>query len=249
MIKLNRKIKQQFQIVLEKIPKTKIPQLTESLKDNKLNSSSSIYQFKNELHLSDSQIKILKETLALIPDPVSAGILFELLNEIRESNQTHIENTQLVMTSPLIESHSSATMSTMLNMIKEAKSKITIVGYVVFDGIEPIFEALSNAANNGIHVDFLFDKAHKHQESIHSMWKSNQKPTIYSYKPRRKGSSLHAKVLIIDDNQMLVTSANLTGNAIETNIEMGIIHKGKIVKDAKNLFESLIQEGFLVKLS
>ena len=57
------------------------------------------------------------------------------------------------------------------------------------------------------------------------------------------------KVLIIDDNQMLVTSANLTGNAIETNIEMGIIHKGKIVKDAKNLFESLIQEGFLVKLS
>ena len=48
--------------------------------------------------------------------------------------------------------------------------------------------------------------------------------------------------------QLLVTSANMTGNAIETNIEMGIIHKGKIVKDAKTLFQSLIYEGFMVKL-
>ena len=68
------------------------------------------------------------------------------------------------------------------------------------------------------------------------------------YKPKQKRSSLHAKVVIIDDSQLLVTSANMTGNAIETNIEMGIIHKGKIVKDAKTLFQSLIYEGFMVKL-
>ena len=43
---------------------------------------------------------------------------------------------------------------------------------------------------------------------------------------------------------MLVTSANLTGNAIESNIEMGILHKGEIVKDAKTLFLALKNEKF-----
>ena len=248
MSTLNNQTRQQFQVTLEKLPKAKIPKLTDSLKTNKLNSSSSIYDFKNELDLSDAHIKILKKTLELIPDSFSAGVLFELLDDLRKSNQTHIENTQLVMTSPLVDGESSATLSTMLSMIQEAKSSIMIVGYVVFNGIEPIFNALSKAADNGVTVDFLFDKALKHKKLINSMWKSKRKPNIYSYKPKQKRSSLHAKVVIIDDSQLLVTSANMTGNAIETNIEMGIIHKGKIVKDAKTLFQSLIYEGFMVKL-
>ena len=62
MSTLNNKIRQQFQVTLEKIPKAKIPKLTDSLKTNKLNSSSSIYDFKNELDLSDAHIKILKKT-------------------------------------------------------------------------------------------------------------------------------------------------------------------------------------------
>ena len=241
---MTSKIKQQFEIVLEKLPKKKIPELTTALKNNKLNSSSSLYDFKNELHFSDSQIKLVKQSLDLLPDSFSAGILFELLDDIRKTNQEHIENTSLVMTSPLIEGLSSNTMSTMINMINEAKSKIIIVGYVIFNGIEPIFDALSNAADNGVEIEFYFDKAEKHKASIFSKWKSIIKPKIYAYKPKGKKSSLHAKVLIIDDSQMLVTSANLTGNAIESNIEMGILHKGEIVKDAKTLFLALKNEKF-----
>ena len=94
MSTLNNQTRQQFQVTLEKLPKAKIPKLTDSLKTNKLNSSSSIYDFKNELDLSDAHIKILKKTLELIPDSFSAGILFELLDDLRKSNQTHIENTQ-----------------------------------------------------------------------------------------------------------------------------------------------------------
>ena len=75
-------IKQQFQIVLEKLPKKKIPELATALKNNKLNSSSSLYDFKNELHFSDSQIKLVKQSLELLPDSFSAGILFALLEAV-----------------------------------------------------------------------------------------------------------------------------------------------------------------------
>ena len=103
----------------------------------------------------------------------------------------------------------------MLSMIQEAKSSIMIVGYVVFNGIEPIFNALSKAADNGVTVDFLFDKALKHKKLINSMWKSKRKPNIYSYKPKQKRSSLHAKVLIIDDLLATGGTANATGSIIE----------------------------------
>ena len=73
-------------------------------------------------------------------------------------------------------------------------------------------------------------------------------PNIYTYRSKQGRSSLHAKVLIIDDKVVLVTSANMTENAMEKNVEMGIVHYGNIVKDAKMLFQALIDQGYLVKL-
>ncbi len=58
---------------------------------------------------------------------------------------------------------------------------------------------------------------------------------------------MHAKVLIKDDDTILVTSANMTGSAMETNIEFGILHEGKLAVDAKKMLYDLIEKGYMVK--
>jgi phosphatidylserine/phosphatidylglycerophosphate/cardiolipin synthase-like enzyme len=80
------------------------------------------------------------------------------------------------------------------------------------------------------------------------MWNGTDIPEIFSYKPKEKSSVLHAKVLIIDDARILVTSANVTGSALNRNIEMGLYHSGKAAKDARKLFTSLIDDGYMVKV-
>jgi len=60
---------------------------------------------------------------------------------------------------------------------------------------------------------------------------------------------LHAKVAIVD-NVALVSSANLTDDAFNRNLEMGIMARSpRFLASAKTYFESLIAEGTLCPLS
>jgi phosphatidylserine/phosphatidylglycerophosphate/cardiolipin synthase-like enzyme len=48
-------------------------------------------------------------------------------------------------------------------------------------------------------------------------WPANRRPP---------GASLHAKIIVVDDVVALVGSANLTGRAMESNLECGILIRG-----------------------
>ena len=58
---------------------------------------------------------------------------------------------------------------------------------------------------------------------------------------------MHAKALIKDDDTILITSANMTGSAMTTNVEFGILNEGKLASDAKKLLCDLIDKGYMVK--
>lgn len=53
--------------------------------------------------------------------------------------------------------------------------------------------------------------------AIRLHWPAGQPP---------RGASLHAKIIVVDDEVALVTSANLTSRAMEANIECGILIRG-----------------------
>ena len=72
-------------------------------------------------------------------------------------------------------------------------------------------------------------------------------PEIYSYDD--VDSSLHAKFLIVDREEILVTSANMTDRAMTRNLEMGIRHKGKVAKDAAELVELLIKKKIISEIN
>ena len=233
--------------IIINIPKNKIPELKSLIESGKITKDSTIYDFK-ELGLTPDQAKIVKKSLSGFSDPKFMVFGLDFVNEIDELKKMQEKNTSLVWTGPLVDTKAVYTIDTMLEMIRSAKYSITLVGYVIYDTAKPLFDELKKARKRGVKIQFIFDKAKKYRSAIEKMWNGTDIPEIFSYKPKEKSSVLHAKVLIIDDARILVTSANVTGSALNRNIEMGLYHSGKAAKDARKLFTSLIDDGYMVKV-
>jgi phosphatidylserine/phosphatidylglycerophosphate/cardiolipin synthase-like enzyme len=63
-----------------------------------------------------------------------------------------------------------------------------------------------------------------------------------------KYGSLHAKIAV-SDNQLYITSANLTEYAMNLNMEMGVLLTGgKLLEQARYHFDDLIASGVLVQI-
>jgi len=86
------------------------------------------------------------------------------------------------------------------------------------------------------------------------LWPGRRKPEVF-YDPRAllpwegPRACLHAKCLIVDDEQVLLTSANFTQAAQERNIEAGVLLTNTFVARAlRDQFESLVRGGGLVRV-
>ena len=84
-------------------------------------------------------------------------------------------------------------------------------------------------------------------------WPGKRRPEVF-YDPRslalrRAEGVLHAKALVVDERQVLLTSANLTEAALERNIEMGVLLRdAAFARTVVAHFDTLIQTGSLVRL-
>ena len=84
-------------------------------------------------------------------------------------------------------------------------------------------------------------------------WRWERRPDVFydprSLAPRGAQGVLHAKALVVDEQQVLLTSANLTEAALERNIEMGVLLRDPaFAKTVVAHFETLIATGSLVRL-
>ena len=97
-------------------------------------------------------------------------------------------------------------------------------------------------------IKFIFDGTSDARRIIRKNWGEEKPyPKIFTYKGEERvgyQSWLHAKVLIIDSKEILITSANMTGRGMQRNLEMGIYHKGQPAKEAENLIKELIDDRY-----
>jgi phosphatidylserine/phosphatidylglycerophosphate/cardiolipin synthase-like enzyme len=85
-------------------------------------------------------------------------------------------------------------------------------------------------------------------------WPGQRRPDIF-YDPRsletdhKLRASLHAKCIVVDDEQALVTSANFTTAAQEKNIEVGVlIRSDSFATRLRSHFEALAAAGLLLPI-
>ncbi len=145
-----------------------------------------------------------------------------------------------------------ATLSVIREMIDKAKYNICVVGYYIAADSEPvktIIKALSKATQRGCNVTLVFNNDGCNHQVILAMWPPNvRQPAILLWNnyDNIKHASLHAKIIAVDDNDLLITSANLTEHGMIANIEMGIRINGVMAKAVTSHFRSLQRSGILI---
>jgi phosphatidylserine/phosphatidylglycerophosphate/cardiolipin synthase-like enzyme len=84
------------------------------------------------------------------------------------------------------------------------------------------------------------------------MWRSNaRRPRIFQDRERTDSApfaSMHAKCLLVDAKDLLVTSANFTFHGLHGNIEIGVRLSGSPAAEARKIFSHLVEHRIVEEL-
>ena len=141
-------------------------------------------------------------------------------------------------------------------IIDKSTQDLFIVSFAAYK-VEEVRKALRKAAERGVKVRLLLETeedssgALKHDAA--DAFKGLKDVVSFWVWPKKKrppsGASMHAKAVIADKRIALVTSANLTGRALERNMELGLlIQNGPVPARLAEHFDWLIANGELVEV-
>jgi cardiolipin synthase A/B len=168
--------------------------------------------------------------------------------------------TQVVWTGPKVEgSFLRSTRVVIRELLRGASHDLVVIGYWIAarddgDGIiEEIIVLLKEAVYRGVRVTVILDErqradARDNRLILVDAWPQGAPlPAILTWKlpATDQHLKLHAKVLVADGGDALVTSANLTSYAMDRNIEMGVRVKGPPAMAISDHFRRLITSGVL----
>lgn len=144
------------------------------------------------------------------------------------------------------------TSAVVVDLIDQAQAEVLLVGYAVHSEAS-VAVALERAQQRNVAITLLFERhadnpdyagtgnAFPHLEATRLAWPKAARAT---------GASLHAKVLVVDGSAALIGSANLTGAALERNLECGLLVKGgSTPREIASHIHSLCKLGMLRPLA
>jgi cardiolipin synthase A/B len=140
------------------------------------------------------------------------------------------------------------TEQALLQVINSAKHTLFITSFVAYD-VSTIVKSLNAAAERGVSVSILLELSQAHGgnvtfDGIEKMRVLVPKARFFAWhdkdEPFNEGS-VHAKVAVGDSDICFITSANLTGYAMERNMEAGVLISGGDVPRTMSLhLQSLV---------
>jgi len=144
------------------------------------------------------------------------------------------QSTELVWTGPTTPFVSARrTEQALLQVINAATSTLFIMSFVAYD-VSGIVKALNDASSRGVLISMLLESSQDHGGSITIDAIGKMKTLIpaarlYAWRDKAEPFSegrVHAKVAVADTGTCFITSANLTGFAMEKNMEAGVLITG-----------------------
>ncbi len=144
------------------------------------------------------------------------------------------QSTELVWTGPTTPFVSARrTEQALLQVINAADHSLFITSFVAYD-VSTIVKALNSASDRGVTISMLLELSQEHGGSISfdAIGKMRELvPSARLYAWREKADAfvdgrVHAKVAVADGSTCFITSANLTGYAMDRNMEAGLLVSG-----------------------
>lgn len=198
-----------------------------------------------------------------------AAVTLDLLADERESHERRADSRiELVWSGPEQEGAGSReTAAVVRQMFACAERHVLVSGYAVFDGasiLEPLAARVNAVPSLTVWCCLNIQRpahdarlssaiiAEYAEQFFRRHWPWQPRPALF-YDPRALASDpahravLHAKCIVVDDRQALVTSANLTEAAYYRNIECGVlVTDGLFATALGDQFRGLIATGGLL---
>ncbi|MBD5487850.1 MAG: phospholipase [Lachnospiraceae bacterium] len=161
------------------------------------------------------------------------------------------ENASIVMTAPASFSlKARTTKNTVSSMLEGAEKSIMITGYSLSDYFSDMVDLIICKSQKGVFVKFYVNNIDS-QDNFDKLCRYKGRfLKIYNY-PRSEDTmaALHAKVLSVDGEKTLITSANLSYHGQQGNIELGTLIESKVMaKQVEDIFTQLIFKRVFVEV-
>lgn len=143
-----------------------------------------------------------------------------------------------------------ATERVMREMIGRASREIILLGYE-FTDVE-LLRSLADRATRGAGVVMICDRTRGSAKRVLEVWPASVRPPRIFYDRERTDvaphASMHAKCLLVDGCDLLVTSANFTFHGLHGNIEIGVRLSGTPAAEARKIFSHLVENRIVEEL-
>ena len=152
------------------------------------------------------------------------------------------DKVSLVVTAPPSFSiNARTTMNVVQSMISGAERNILITGYSLSSYFSELVDTIIQKSQRGVFVKFFVNDPDKQPEFEKVLRYKGRFLKVYDFHQEEdKMATLHAKVISVDQQQTLITSANLSYHGQQGNIELGtLIESKQIAKQIEDVFTKL----------
>lgn len=185
-------------------------------------------------------IKLINQEFPTLDENDSLRVLNLLMQMYNQNNEEKIE---LVLTAPpSFNLRAKRTEDVVDELLQSARVSITMTGYSVSEYIKDFLDVIINKSQKGVFVKIFINKVDEQNAIEKLIAHKGRFLKIYNYSNETdKMAALHAKVISIDNERTLVSSANLSYHGMSANIEMGCVIQSKKIADKINeVFKNLI---------
>lgn len=141
------------------------------------------------------------------------------------------------------------TMGVLVEVIKAAEHRLVVVSFAAYR-VANVVEALHQAADRGVEIVVVVDEATDAGKAFTTLAGAAQLfrwPEAGTTLPSGGVVRMHVKAAIADDHTVLIGSANLTGQALSQNMELGLlVEGGEVPRRLDAHFRELIAGDVLV---
>lgn len=209
-----------------------------------------VSEFLNTWHNQASSVSPNSVALALLSAAATA------------QHERERQSVDLVWTGPdVIDVPLRRTDQALLQVIDAAQDSLLIVSFAVYK-VPAVTQALIRAFERGVFIRICVEAPepsgeHIAYDTIRALgpdvlqraaiyiWPRDRRPTDSS----GNAGSLHAKCAVADRDLLFISSANLTGYAMQLNMELGVlIRGGRMPATVATHFERLIERGVLERV-
>lgn len=237
--------------VLDLVPHGKLDALITAI-GNDTASVSSIGTVAGIGESAADSVTFLLENKEIQRDAILLAL--DTARAVASRSHAECETVEMTWTGPVQFSGGDRSHTSVLaGMIAGASQTVAVVGYSITSGADAVIRQLVEAAERGVAITIVVhnDEECANLDILRRSWGGHSRPRLFTRDPKADDGyyKIHAKMVVVDSSDMLVTSANLTWHGMNRNFEIGLRIRGQTARKGQALVNDLIARGYLEEIS